>query len=123
MKLENLTVKELQKEASKYPEITGVHSMKKAEIVEAITKASEQPQKEEKKEEIVEVIAKPPQQPKKKEKKADKGALKKKLRVLKTQRKDALENRDAKALKSIRTTMKRLKRKTRKFTAPVSESS
>ena len=83
--------------------------MKKAEIIEAIKKASGQPGENKEKT----------------GKKAEDGkeALKEKLRVLKKQREDALENRDAQALKRIRTRMKKLKRKTRKLTATVSESS
>ena len=45
------------------------------------------------------------------EQKAD---LKKKLRILKTQKAVVLDNKDRKALKSIRTSIKKLKRRTRR---------
>jgi hypothetical protein len=104
--LEDLTVTKLREEAKKYSEITGVHAMRKAELIEAIRKASVQPKKKEKK--TAKKLA---------DRKTD---LKKRLRALKVQREKALEDRDRKALKSIRTRMKKLKRKTRRVESTAS---
>ena len=107
--LEVLTVTKLREEAKKYPEITGVHAMKKNELIEAIMKASGQPVKSKKKTE--EGLA------------DQKSRLKKELKALKIQREHALENRDRKTLKSTRIRIKRIKRKTRRIECILSRSS
>jgi len=99
--LEKLTVTKLREEAKKYPGMAGVHAMKKVELIEAIKNASGEPKKEEKKSD---------------EKFADKKVdLKGEIRALILQREKALENKDRRALKSIRIRIKRLKRRTRRL--------
>ena len=107
--LGRLPVKKLREEAKKYPEITGVHAMKKEELLKAIRKASGYPEKAKVKtiNDAVDV----------------KSDLKKKLKGLKAQKKEALETKNREALKGVRKKMKRLKRKTRKLGKIMNEAS
>ena len=99
--LQGLTVTKLREEAKKYPELTGVHAMKKDELIEAIMKASGQPM-----EKKVKTPAGSGHQ---------KEDLKRQLKALKVERDSALENRDKRALKSVRTRMKKIKRRARRM--------
>jgi len=98
--LESLTVTNLREEAKKYPEISGVHTMGKEELLEAIRKASGEPEKAKGK--IINTIA---------DVKSD---LKEKLKALKAEKEKAFETKNREALKGIRKKMKQLKRKTKK---------
>ncbi|HCX90882.1 MAG: Rho termination protein [Deltaproteobacteria bacterium CG_4_9_14_3_um_filter_44_9] len=117
--IEKLTVPELREEAKKYSEITGVHAMKKAELIEAIREASGKLKKE-----------KPKKTEPKKDKKAtkekplkSKADIKRELRALKPQKQKALENKDKKALKSLKNRIKKLKRMTKRLGNAISRSS
>ncbi|RJP60532.1 MAG: transcription termination factor Rho [Deltaproteobacteria bacterium] len=117
--IEKLTVTELREEAKKYPEITGVHAMKKAELIEAIREASGEPKKE-----------KPKKVEPEKDKKATKEKplksktdIKRELRSLKAQKQKALDNKDKKALKSLKNRIKKLKRMTKRLGNAISRSS
>ncbi|MEW6615461.1 MAG: Rho termination factor N-terminal domain-containing protein [Thermodesulfobacteriota bacterium] len=107
--IEKLTVPELREEAKKYPEITGVSAMKKAELIEAIRKVSGKPKKNKK-------------STKEKPLKS-KTDIKRELRSLKPQKQKALENRDKKALKSLKNRIKKLKRMTKRLGNTISRSS
>ena len=97
--LEKMTVKELREMAKDIPGITGVHGMKKDELVVEIKKA-----KGIKDEPI---------------KKADASVaeLKQKIRALKAQRRDALEAKDKKKATIFKRRISRLKKKTRRAAA------
>ncbi|MCD6138935.1 MAG: transcription termination factor Rho [Deltaproteobacteria bacterium] len=94
--LDRMTAKELREVALDIPEITGVHGMNKAELLTAIKKAKG----------IVEEKAK----------KSDVSVreFKKKIRELKAQKAEALENKDKLRTKMLRRRISRLKKKTRK---------
>ncbi len=104
--LENLEVTELQEKAAEGLEINGAHAMKKDEPFEATEKFSGSSKKGKREMDKEPVVQKPD--------------LKKKLRALKIQKETALENRDKKALKSIRIRIKKLKRKTRRLENTIS---
>ena len=93
--LEKMTVKELREMAKDIPGITGVHAMKKDELIVEIKKA-----KGIKDEPI---------------KKADASItdLKQKIKALKTQRREALEAKDKKKATIFKRRISRLKKKTR----------
>ena len=97
--LEKMTVKELREMAKEMPEITGVHGMKKEELIVAIQDAKG--------------IKKAPV------KKADAtiAALKKKIRALKVERQAALEAKDRKMAMIYKRRISRLKKKTRRAAA------
>ena len=97
--LEKMTVKELREMAKDIPGITGVHGMKKDELIVEIKKA-----KGIKDEPI---------------KKADASIaeLKQKIKALKAQRRDALEAKDKKKATIFRRQISRLKKKTRRVAA------
>ena len=107
--LGSLTVKKLMEEAKKYPEISGVHTMKKEELLDAIRKASGETKKAKGK--TINAIA---------DVKSD---LKKKLKALKAEKEKAFETKNRKALKGIRKKMKQLKRKTKKLGSAMGEAS
>jgi hypothetical protein len=97
--LEKMTVKELREMAKDIPGITGVHGMKKDELIVEIKKAKgirDEPIK-----------------------KADASVaeLKQKIRALKVQRRDALEAKDKKKATIFRRRISRLKKKTRRAAA------
>ena len=97
--LEKMTVKELREMAKGIPGITGVHGMKKDDLIVAIKKA-----KGIKDEPI---------------KKADASIaeLKQKIKALKVQRQEALEAKDKKKATIFRRRISRLKKKTRRAAA------
>ena len=94
--LEKMTAVELRELAKAIPDITGVHGMKKAELLEAVKEARG----------ITEEVAQKP----------DKtvGGLKKKIKALKAARQTALEAKDKKLAKIYRRRISRLKKQTRK---------
>jgi hypothetical protein len=97
--LEKMTVKELREMAKDIPGITGVHGMKKDELIVEIKKA-----KGIKDEPI---------------KKADSSIadLKQKIKALKVQRREALEAKDKKKATIFKRRISRLKKKTRRVAA------
>jgi len=103
--LEKMTAVELRELALKeYPEITGVHALKKEELVAAIHKARGEAIKEPKKKKAKAAV----------KIKVDKKELKKQIRELKTEKGKLLEGHDKKSLSRIRKKIKRLKRLTKK---------
>ena len=100
--LDKMTVKELREVAAEIPEITGVHGMKKDELLGAIKNAKG-----------IEVeIPK-----KKKPKKAsgvEKMTVKKQIQYFKSKRVDALAARDKKSATILRRRINRLKKKSRR---------
>jgi len=113
VELEKMTATELRDYALKtHPDITGVHAMKKEELVVAIRKARGEEVKE---------------APKKKKKaagkvKADKKALKEKIRALKAEKEKILQIKDKKAMARIRKRIKKLKRMTRRAEGSIPEA-
>ncbi len=98
--LEKMTAVELRELAlQQYPDITGVHAMKKEELVAAIHQARGEVVKEQKKKKK----GGPPT-------KVEKKDLKKRIRRLKTDRDKFLQGKDHKALARVRKKIKRLKR-------------
>ena len=97
--LEKMTVKELREMAKEIPGITGVHGMKKDELIVEIKKARG--------------IADEPV------KKADASIaeLKQKIKALKVQRQEALEAKDKKKATIFKRRISRLKKKTRRAAA------
>ena len=93
--LEKMTAKDLREVAKEIPEINGVYGMNKAELISGIKKARG----------IVEVV----------NKKADASVrnIKKKIRICKSKRKEALKADDARMAAIYRRRIKRLKQKTR----------
>ena len=94
--LEKMTVKDLREMAKEIPEITGVHEMKKDEIIHAIKEAKSIEDKPEKK------------------KSYSVQEIKKKIRELKTERKVALEAKDKKMATIYKRRISRLKKRTRR---------
>ena len=108
--LEKMTVKALREIAKDIPEITGVHGMKKEELIDAISEA-----KGVKKEDVKAVkSAKTKSAPKID---ATSGDIKKKIKALKSQRAAALESQDKKMAHVFRRRISRLKKKSRKAAA------
>ena len=108
--LEKMTAPELMDYALKnHPDITGVHAMKKEELVVAIKKARGEEFKETKKK-TTKVKAKV---------KVEKKALKEKIRALKAQKEKMLQAKDKKALGRLRKKIKKLKRMTKRAVGPV----
>jgi hypothetical protein len=100
--LEKMTAVELRELALKqYPDITGVHAMKKEELVRAIHQARGEVVKKKKKKVVAKV-------------KLDKKELKKQIRLLKSERDRLLQQKDKKALSKVRGKIKKLKRLTKK---------
>jgi protein-arginine kinase activator protein McsA len=105
--LEKMTATEMRDYALKnHPDVTGVHAMKKEELIVAIKKARGEEVKE---------------APKKKKAvgkvKADKKTLKKKIRELKAEKEKILQSKDRKTLAKIRKKIKKLKRMTKRAVA------
>ncbi len=101
--LEKMTAPELRDLALKqYPDITGVHAMKKEELILAIHQARGESATE-KKREVAKV-------------KVDKTELKKQIRLLKTEKEKLLQGKDKKAVAKVREKIKKLKRLTKKAT-------
>ena len=97
--LEKMTVKDLREMAKDMPEISGVHGMKKEELIVAIKK-------------VRGIKDKPAQK-----KDASVGELKKKIQALKAQRQAFLEANDRKMATIYKRRISRLKKKTRKAVA------
>jgi hypothetical protein len=97
--LEKMTVTDLREMAKEISEITGVHGMKKAELIAAIKKSKG-------------IIDEPV-------KKADAslGEIKKKIKAAKTQRLAAIEAKDKKMAKIYKRRISRLKKKSRRAAA------
>jgi hypothetical protein len=101
--LEKMTATELRDFALKeHPDITGVHAMKKEELIVAIQKARGEVLKETKKKKVVAKVQ------------IDKKELKKQIRLLKTEKANLLQGKDKKALAKIRKKIKQLKRLSKK---------
>jgi predicted nucleic acid-binding Zn-ribbon protein len=102
--LEKMTAPELREYIlQNYPEITGVHALKKEELLAAIYKARGEAVKEPKKKAV-------------KEAELNKKELKKQIRLLKVEKEKLLQapKKNKKALGQIRKKIKRLKRLTKK---------
>ena len=97
--LEKMTVKELREKAKDLPGITGVHAMKKDELLDNIKQAKG--------------IADEPV----KKADADIARLKQRIKALKVERQAALEARDKKKATIFRRRISRLKKKTRRAAA------
>lgn len=103
---ERMTASELREYALKsHPDITGVHAMKKEELLKAIYQArGETPPDKKKAAEIRKAI--------------DKTTLKKKIRLLMAEKEKLLEDqKNRKALVHLRRKIKRLRRQTRRLAA------
>ncbi len=106
--LDKMTVKELREIALEIPGITGVHAMKKAELLEIIKK---------------EKGIKDEEKPKKKASKGKHAALvtvadlKKKIEELRKKKEEAMEKKDKKLVQIYRRRINRLKKRTRKLSA------
>ena len=94
--LEKMTTKDLKEIALQVPEISGVHGMRKEQLVEALRKS------------------KGIELPKAKKGAATLGALKKRIRAAKTRRAEALEAKDRKAAAIFRRRVSRLKKLSRR---------
>ena len=104
--LEKMTAVELRELALKdYPSITGVHALKKEELVLAIHQARGEDLKEIKKKKAAGKV------------KADKKEVKKQLRQLKEKKSELLAGGSKKDLMRLRRKIKRLKRLTQKAAA------
>lgn len=101
--LEKMTAVELREHALKnHPEITGVHAMKKEDLVKAIHKARGEKAVEKKKRKPT---VKAP---------LDKPELKRQIRLLKTEKEKMLQTPNKKELSRLRKKIKRLKRLTKR---------
>ncbi|MBU1208156.1 MAG: transcription termination factor Rho [Proteobacteria bacterium] len=101
--LEKMTATELREFIlQNYTDITGVHAMKKEELLLAIHKARGEVVKEAKKKKKVVKV------------KIDKKELKKQIRLLKTEREKFLQENNQNALAKVRKKLKKLKRLTKK---------
>jgi len=123
--LEKMTAKELRKVALEISDITGVHAMKKEELLAAIRKArgTEEEVRDQVKEEVEEVkkeVKKEKKVKKKVEEKVEKkieggvADLKKKIREFKALRGEAVGKGDARMAKIYKRRINRLKKRTRK---------
>jgi protein involved in polysaccharide export with SLBB domain len=100
--LDKMTVTELREIAKEIPEITGVHGMKKPELLAAIKQAKgieDEPQKK--------------TSPPKPKARVSKAALKAMIRDLKSKRRQALEEKDKQMAERYRRKISKLKKKTR----------
>jgi hypothetical protein len=101
--LEKMTATELRDLALKeHPDITGVHAMKKEDLMAAIYKARGEAVKETKKKKVAAKVH------------IDKKELKKQIRLLKTEKDKLLHGKDKKALAKVRKKIKKLKRLTKR---------
>jgi hypothetical protein len=94
--LEKVTATKLREIAKQYEAITGVHAMKKEELIHAIREARGEPQKRVKKEKVHTI-----------------GSLKKQIKKLKEEK--AGLKKDKKTVTALRRKIKRYRRLTRKF--------
>jgi hypothetical protein len=100
--LDKMTVTELREIAKEIPEITGVHGMKKPELLAAVKQArgiADEPRKK--------------SGPPKVKVAVPKAAIKSMIRDLKTQRRRALEEKDKQMAERYRRKISRLKKKSR----------
>ena len=95
--LEKLTATKLREIAKQYEGITGVHAMKKEELIHAIREARGEPQKPGKKAKVHTI-----------------GSLKKRIKNLKEEKNAALK-KDKKTITALRGKIKRYRRLTRKL--------
>ncbi|MBM4333956.1 MAG: transcription termination factor Rho [Deltaproteobacteria bacterium] len=101
--LEKMTATELRDlSLKKYPDITGVHAMKKEDLIKAIHQARGDVIKETKKKKVAGKV------------KIDKTEMKKQIRLLKNEKAKLLQGNDKKALSLVRKKIKKLKRLTKK---------
>jgi len=108
--LEKMTVKALRELAKDIPEITGVHGMKKEELIVAINESRG----------VTAATAAPPKSTKAKPVKKTgipRGEIKAQIKALKVQRQSALESRDRKMATVYKRRISRLKKKSRKAAA------
>jgi len=125
--LEKMTAKELREIALEISEITGVHAMKKEDLLAAIRKAREieeeveQEKKEEVKEEKAEEVKEEKKEEVKKEKKKEvkkaegpAAELKKRIREFKALKEEAVKKRDVRMAEIYKRRINRLKKRTRK---------
>jgi hypothetical protein len=114
-----MDIKELEKMTStklrelirkEYPEIKGVHAMKKEELFNTIIKAAGIEKEEIDKDKVA---------PKHKKKKVEitSSKLKKEIKKLKVDKEKAIETKDKKTLIKLRKKIKKLKRHTRKLSS------
>jgi hypothetical protein len=123
--LEKMTVKALREMAKEIPEITGVHGMKKEELIVAINEVrgvKEETVKEEtvKEETVKEETVKADKSIKAtpvKKAGGGRGEIKKQIKTLKAQRQTALEAQDKKMATIYKRRISRLKKKSRKAAA------
>jgi hypothetical protein len=108
--LEKMTVKALREIAKEIPEITGVHGMKKEELIVAIKETTGV------KEETAPAAKSAKAKPVKKAGTA-RGQIKKQIKALKVQRQTALEAQDKKMATVYKRRISRLKKKSRKAAA------
>ena len=115
--LDKMTVKELREIAKEIPDITGVHGMNKAELIDAVNKVkgiAEAPkEKADASKEKVETPKEKVETPKKIKGISVKD-IKNKIRSFKAGRKAALEAKDKKMATIYRRRISRLKKKSRK---------
>jgi len=124
--LEKMTVKALREIGKEIPEITGVHGMKKEELIVAIKEArgiKDEPVQETKDEPVQETKDEPGKEAKgiKDEPAKKQGVrvsdLKKKISATKAQRRAAIEAKDKKMATIYKRRISRLKKKSRKAAA------
>jgi len=108
--LEKMTVKALREIAKEIPEITGVHGMKKEELLVAINEVRGVEEKTVKADKTIK--GKPV-----KKAGASPGEIKKKIKALKAQRQAALGAKDKKMATVYRRRISRLKKKSKKAAA------
>jgi DNA repair exonuclease SbcCD nuclease subunit len=94
--LEKMTVTDLREIAKEIPEITGVHGMKKEELIVAIKKSKG-------------IVDEPV-----KKKDASLGEIKQKIKAVKAQRRAAIEAKDKKMATIYKRRISRLKKKSRR---------
>ena len=97
--LEKMTVTDLREMAKEIPEITGVHGMKKEELIAAIKKSKG-------------IVDEPV-----KKTDATLGEIKKKIKAIKAQRQAAIEAKDKKMATIYKRRISKLKKKSRRATA------
>ena len=108
--LEKMTVKALREIAKDIPEITGVHGMKKEELIGAINEARGVQEDEVKPVKSAKAKAAPKIS-------VTPGEIKKQIKALKAERAAALESRDKKMAHVYKRRIARLKKKSRKAAA------
>ena len=100
--LDKMTSKELREIAREIPDLTGVHAMKKEEMLKAIKEAKG-------------IKGKKPVKKKAPKKKFDLKGLKKNIRILKEEKQAAHMAKDRKKVDILRRRINRMKKRTRKI--------